>query len=128
LNARLIRGRGEIHWRVAFTLNNINNFLPLRFLDLLSLKTFGTRFPRILIYRTGDFGYLAENPSYWFEHDIEIDEERLAALRSPSEGQYFEVENCGIVYAALANLTPYEARDERLWTYLSHTAFLTTAA
>lgn len=75
-------------------------------------------------YRNGDFGEICTDPAYWFEHDIEIDESLLATLLAPTGGNYFEVQNSEIVHQALENLSPYEARDERLWVYLSHTALL----
>ncbi|PBC05361.1 DUF6339 family protein [Mesorhizobium sp. WSM3860] len=75
-------------------------------------------------YRTGSFSEVSADSSYWFEHDIEFDEGALAALQPPVDGKFFEVENCAIVYRALSELSPYEARDERLWVYLSHTVLL----
>jgi hypothetical protein len=75
-------------------------------------------------YRDNGFGYLESDPSFWFEHGIEVDLEPLKALKSPSGGSFYEVENCEILYTTLKELSPYDARDERFWTYLSHTVLL----
>ncbi|RWO60519.1 DUF6339 family protein [Mesorhizobium sp.] len=75
-------------------------------------------------YRIGNFAFLESDPALSFEHEVEIDSEILARLHAPSGGQYFEAENCATLYAALKELSPYEARDERFWVYLSHTALL----
>jgi len=37
----------------------------------------------------------------------------LASLHVPVGSQYFEPENCAILYGALSQVSPYEARDER---------------
>lgn len=75
-------------------------------------------------YRTGDFSAITADPAYWFEHEIEVDETKLSELRAPSDGKYYEVQNCRVIYEALKNLSPYEARDERFWAYLTHTFLL----
>lgn len=75
-------------------------------------------------YRGGSFDYLEADPAFWFEHDVEIDLDALQGLKAPSGGSHYEVENCELVYAALKALSPYDARDERFWVYLSHTALL----
>ncbi len=75
-------------------------------------------------YRGGGFDYLEGDPSFWFEHEVEIDVDALSTLKAPSGGSFYEVENCEIVYTALQQLSPYDARDERFWVYLSHTALL----
>jgi hypothetical protein len=36
----------------------------------------------------------------------------------------YDAENCQACYAGMPGLTPYEARDERLWVYLTHTLHL----
>lgn len=75
-------------------------------------------------YRSGNFDYLEADPSFRFEHDVEIDFEILKTLKAPSGGSQYEVENCELVYSALKGLSPYDARDERFWVYLSHTVLL----
>ncbi len=74
------------------------------------------------LYRSGSFDFLEADPSFWFEHNVEIDVEAFSLLQAPGGGDYHEVENCKIVYSALKELSPYDARDERFWAYLSHTA------
>lgn len=75
-------------------------------------------------YRHSGFSYLEPDASFWFEHNVEVDLDALKALKAPSGGSFYEVENCEIVYSALKGLSPYDARDERFWVYLSHTALL----
>lgn len=75
-------------------------------------------------YRSGEFDYLAADPSLSFESNIEFDEATLSKLRSPEGAELFEPENCAAFLAALKKLTPYEAADERLWVMLSHTSML----
>lgn len=76
------------------------------------------------LYRGPGFGYLEADPTFWFEHDVEVDLDALVALKAPSGGSQYEVENCELVYSALKSLSPYDARDERFWVYLSHTVML----
>lgn len=75
-------------------------------------------------YRSGTFDYLEADPSFWFEHGVEVHFDALRALKAPSGSSFYEVENCEVVYDALKGLSPYDARDERFWVYLSHTALL----
>lgn len=75
-------------------------------------------------YRNGNFDFLIDDPAFFFEHTVDIDIEALASLTAPSGGSFYEVENCEKVFAALNGLSPYDARDERFWVYLSHTALL----
>jgi hypothetical protein len=76
------------------------------------------------LYRSGDFDFLEVDSSFWFEHDLKIDEAALKELRASSPDSLREAENCKALYAALSSLRPYEARDERLWVYLTHTKLL----
>jgi hypothetical protein len=77
-------------------------------------------------YRSGSFGYLTTDSSKFFEGTFEMDDEKIAALRfpSPTLTTQYEDENCITCYEALADLSPYEARDERFWAYLTHTHLL----
>ncbi|NJO33087.1 MAG: hypothetical protein HC869_08000 [Rhodospirillales bacterium] len=76
-------------------------------------------------YRTGDFDYLETDPTFRFEYDIDIDVDALVELYEPaSRTVLFEPENCALLYNALRELSPYEARDERFWVFLSHTSLL----
>ena len=76
-------------------------------------------------YRSSSFEYLITDFSYWFEGAFDFDENQLARLRlRDNSGERYDEENCAICYRALAGLSPYEARDERFWTYLTHTLLL----
>ncbi|NIJ37202.1 hypothetical protein FHR22_001886 [Sphingopyxis panaciterrae] len=75
-------------------------------------------------YRNGNFEYLEADPSFSFDHHVEIELDALGSLKAPSGNSFYEVENCEIVYSALQSLSPYDARDERFWAYLSHTILL----
>lgn len=76
------------------------------------------------LYRNGDFNDLIVDTSNWIEIDVNINEKKLAELKVPDAGDLFELENCIIASEALAEIRPYGARDERLWTYLTHTILL----
>jgi Family of unknown function (DUF6339) len=75
-------------------------------------------------YRTGEFSYLLIDNSLYFEGNFGVDIERLADLLSPSDGELHDVENCQACFASMFGLTPYDARDERLWAYITHTYML----
>jgi hypothetical protein len=75
-------------------------------------------------YRGGAFDELLVDGSYSFECDLVIDDALAGNLKDPVGSELFEVENCRVVYLAMSAVSPYEARDERLWAFLSHTVFL----
>lgn len=75
-------------------------------------------------YRAGDFAYLDLDTGQFHELPVESYDDALAALQMPVGDTHFEVENCLVVHDYLGELSPYEARDGRLWCYLSHTVFL----
>jgi hypothetical protein len=54
-----------------------------------------------------------------FEIDVEANLESLVNL-DPSKSHSAEVNNCLIVYESFKNIKPDLARDERLWTYITH--------
>jgi hypothetical protein len=99
------------------------NLPHVRLLDK-SVEAVSVEADNLAFYRSGDFGFLEADLAFSFEHDIEIDVSALASLHSPVGVQYFEPENCAIIYGALSEVSPYEARDERFWAYLSHTYLL----
>lgn len=72
-------------------------------------------------YRRGIFSHIMFDHSLTFEGRFEIDAAGLSSLLSPERDELHEAENCRACYAAMPGLTPYEARDERLWVYLTHT-------
>jgi hypothetical protein len=75
-------------------------------------------------YRVGSFPHIAVDHSLYFEGKYEIDVGRLSNLLSPDGGELYDAENCRAFYAATPGLPPYEARDERLWVYMTHTFLL----
>ena len=96
-----------------------------RFLRLLVLEELRNQVKQNLsAYRSGEFDHLVVDGSHWFEHSVEIDDEALAGLKPPSGQDLWEAENCATLYNAMAKVSPYEARDERLWAYLTHTNLL----
>jgi hypothetical protein len=75
-------------------------------------------------YRKGDFEYLARNLAYYFETPIDIDEVKLRTVQEPADGNEFDAENSLTVGNAMGTLGAYQAGDERLWAYLTHTLML----
>jgi Family of unknown function (DUF6339) len=75
-------------------------------------------------YRDGDFSFIDLDPTFWIELKVDASDAALHTLMLPSGGEDYEVENCMAVYDYLPSLTLYDARDERLWSYLTHTLFL----
>ena len=99
--------------------------MKARFLRSAELEALRIAVPANLeAYRSGDFSHIAADASYWFEHDAEIDETRIGALRHSEGLVHHERENCESLYVAMGSLKPYEARDERLWVYLTHVTAL----
>lgn len=75
-------------------------------------------------YRSGDFAYLDLDPSQHLELPLTTNDAALGDIKDPEGEELFEVENCLAAYKYLTSLSPYDARDERLWVYLAHTTFL----
>jgi len=75
------------------------------------------------LYRDGNFSYLQEDFSKYIEIDFDIDENELSKLTCTKD-DLREVANCQIMFNALHGMTPYIARDFRLWAYLTHTHLL----
>ena len=75
-------------------------------------------------YRVGSFTYLEMDQSLTIELPVDLNEGALTELKMPSGGNDFEVENCLAVHKYLEKLSPYDARDERLWTFIAHTSLL----
>jgi len=74
-------------------------------------------------YRSGNFEFLFTDYTSSFECDVEIDESLFESF-VPGNSNASEVANCKLILNALGNLTPYMARDERLWVYLTHSYLL----
>jgi Family of unknown function (DUF6339) len=77
-------------------------------------------------YRSGDFAYMEADSSYFFEIDVEFDQAALGSMKEPTRNEDEDIDNFALFYKALP-LTPYEAREERLWTYMSHIYLLSYA-
>lgn len=75
------------------------------------------------LYRKGQFDFITNDPDKFFDTDLEIDESKLLLIECDSNNQY-EVENCQLMYEAMGELNHYLAREDRLWTYLTHTFLL----
>jgi len=74
-------------------------------------------------YRSGHFDFEANIPDHYFEVAFEIDDAKLKTLL-PANKNEAEVKNCILIFEAMKNLTPFHARDARLWVYLTHTVLL----
>jgi hypothetical protein len=75
------------------------------------------------LYRYGNFNYITTDYSNYFECDIEILEGLFAAL-IPNNENLSEVSNSKLMLKAMGDLSPYIAKDERLWVYLTHSYLL----
>jgi len=75
------------------------------------------------LYRSGNFDFIFADYSSYFECDIEILENHFGEL-IPDNANSSEVTNCKLMLNALGNISPYLARDERLWVYLTHSDLL----
>lgn len=76
------------------------------------------------VYRSGRFGDLELDSSHYRELNVAYNQEALGDLCMPTSVEKFEVENSLAIHNYLENITPYEARDERLWVHLTHTHLL----
>lgn len=74
-------------------------------------------------YRSGDFEFLAQDATCFIESQCSIDEERLLDVQCTTHDSN-EVACCLAAADALNGVTPYIARDERLWVRLSHIELL----
>jgi hypothetical protein len=70
-------------------------------------------------YRNGGFAFLKDDSSKYFEIDQQIDTVKIAEIWCKKDDER-EVENCEYMFSALPYITPYLARDERFWIYLTH--------
>lgn len=75
------------------------------------------------LYRSGIFEPLLSDPGNYIEINIGINDELISQIDCDTK-EPREVENCKLILEAMGELTPYLARDERLWIYLTHTFLL----
>ena len=76
--------------------------------------------------KNGDWGkYLAEEFKYDDSAVIPNIEMKVtpAKLRIPESGKSYDFENSKNIFEAYNNLTPVQATDTRLWTYLAHVTY-----
>ena len=75
------------------------------------------------LYRSGNFDFLTEDHSVFFEIDNELDEKKIQLVDCNSD-DHKEVDCCIHLFDAMRDIPPYLARDSRLWVYLTHTLLL----
>lgn len=75
----------------------------------------------LLRYQEGDFQDLEKENGWAIETtSVHIDHSLLASLEKGQTNPETEVKNSLIVYTALPGMTPSLAREERIWTRLTH--------
>lgn len=95
-----------------------------RFLKSTVLRALEAKIPDYLTeYRSGSFPKIMHDPESYFESELEIDLDQLSTIVGTSSAPN-EVACCLRAHSAFTGITPYVARDERLWTYLTHTDLL----
>ena len=67
-------------------------------------------------YRSGAFTGLLDTITI----DVELDYAALGGILLPDGDDLKDVENCELICSVTKNLTPFAARDERLWAHLCH--------
>lgn len=72
------------------------------------------------LYRDGEFSSFFSEDNVRDIAAYNVDTTRLATILPPVGTDLKDVENSNIVYLALQGITPYIAKDERLWVYLTH--------
>lgn len=77
----------------------------------------------LAVYRSGSFASMEQDPESYFESELEVDLDQLATITGTSTDAN-EVACCLGAYNAFTGITAYLARDERLWTYLTHAELL----
>lgn len=74
-------------------------------------------------YRSGDFEHLVNDPSQFIESKCEIDEDELVHVHC-TEDDNNEADCTMALNRGLVGITPYLARDERLWVRMTHVELL----
>lgn len=75
------------------------------------------------LYRNGNFEFIINDSDKYFDTDLEIDTNKLQLITCNNTNQH-EVKNCQLMYEAMGEINHYLARDDRLWTYLTHALLL----
>jgi hypothetical protein len=74
------------------------------------------------LYRHGNFEALISNNISTLNGNVLIDDFLLKDLHCNNGDR--DIENCLLISQGIVGLTPYLARDERIWAYLTHTILL----
>lgn len=75
------------------------------------------------VYKKGSFSFLEEDSTKYFEVNQQIDMDIISRIWCENDDDR-DIVNCELMFSALSDTTPFMARDERLWTYLTHTCLL----
>lgn len=68
------------------------------------------------LYNSSSFEYDRDRVFY----NTQIRKPDKLELKLPDDTRFYDAENAEILYAAYKHLTPLQASDTRLWTYLAH--------
>lgn len=74
-------------------------------------------------YRNGDFEFLLSDSSNFIDTEFDILEEEISNIKVLGD-ELNEVQCCLSIYCALPGISAYLARDQRLWTFLTHIKLL----
>ncbi|HIO04527.1 MAG TPA: hypothetical protein EYN08_02755 [Gammaproteobacteria bacterium] len=74
------------------------------------------------LYRSGSFDDLLKDGTNALPNEIQIDDFSLNGMHDKSHDR--DVQNSILIFNSIAGMTPYLARDERVWSYLTHTSLL----
>ena len=74
-------------------------------------------------YKSGDFNDIIKDTDLRKAKSAQYDPDPLEDL-VPERGGEKDVENAILVHQSLGGISPYLARDERVWTYLTHVVCL----
>jgi len=79
-------------------------------------------------YRYGRFSELENNHDMFYDTDrLNIDENMLRAIDCENNDTSRDPENSVLIFEAMKGLTPYLAKDVRIWAFLNHTHLLNYA-
>lgn len=75
------------------------------------------------VYRDGNFDDLLSDPLFTFEGKFDVDYQALEKITCTG-GDHREAFCCNQMYSVLGHISPYLARDLRLWVHITHTYLL----
>jgi hypothetical protein len=98
--------------------------MKARFVKTAKMRELASKIKdNIELYRTGKFDGMSNDPEYYFESEVTIDEELLKSVFC-TDSDLNEVDSCIKAFHGIGAVSEYLARDERLWVYLTHTLLL----